>query len=75
MHDEQAKARKEKVCQEQECEEQWALLEQGVRNRCTSFVYCPFCANEMVTRCSVCGETVSDVDFHFCPWCGVKFSE
>ena len=69
------KARKEKVCQEQECEEQWDHLGPDIRKTSSAFVYCPFCANEMVTRCSACGETVSDTDFQFCPWCGDRFEE
>lgn len=66
-------AKKEKVCQEEECVDLWAEMPEDVRARCTSFVYCPFCANDMVTRCSACGETIHDVGFHYCPWCGVQF--
>jgi hypothetical protein len=66
-------AHKENICQEQECAESWSALSEDVRNHCTSFVYCPFCANEMVTRCSACGETLQDTDFNYCPWCGEQF--
>jgi hypothetical protein len=75
MDDPQTTARKEKVCQEQECEEQWEQLEPQVRKACMTFVYCPFCANEMVTRCSACGEAIADSDFQYCPWCGARFEE
>lgn len=67
--------RKEKVCQEEPCAEQWSELPDEVRRQCSTFVYCPFCANEMVTRCSSCGEQVHDYSFQFCPWCGAKFEE
>lgn len=75
MDEAAVKARKDKVCQEIECEEAWANLNEDVRNTGTAFQYCPFCANEMVTRCSVCHETISDTEFRFCPWCGVKFED
>ncbi len=68
-------AHKEKVCQEEMCAEQWEGVRPALRDACASFVYCPFCANEMITRCSACGETVTDYSFHFCPWCGAKFEE
>ena len=68
-------ARKEKVCQEEACAEQWEALPIEVRRGAGSFVYCPFCSNDMVTRCSNCGETVHDFSFNFCPWCGACFEE
>jgi predicted RNA-binding Zn-ribbon protein involved in translation (DUF1610 family) len=69
------KARKEKVCQEEMCAEDWEKLDPEVRKSCAAFVYCPFCANEMVTRCSACGETIHDFSFSYCPWCGSQFEE
>ena len=75
MDDAAVKARKDKVCQEMECEEAWSQLDELVRKEGIAFQYCPFCANEMVTRCSVCNETISDTEFQYCPWCGVKFEE
>jgi len=71
----EAKARKEKICQEEECSEMWEGLEPEVRSKCALFVYCPFCANEMVTRCSACGEAIHDSSFRFCPWCGASFQD
>ncbi len=68
-------ARKEKVCQEPDCQEQWQELPSGIIGQCGSFLYCPFCANEMVTRCSACGETLNDTGFKFCPYCGSHFEE
>ncbi len=68
-------ARKEKVCQEEACAESWQALSPEARRQCASFVYCPFCANEMITRCSICGEQVHDFSFRYCPWCGAKFEE
>jgi predicted RNA-binding Zn-ribbon protein involved in translation (DUF1610 family) len=69
------KARKEKVCQEEMCSDQWEALPAEVNTQCTTFVFCPFCANEMVTRCSVCNETIHDFGFRYCPWCGADFGE
>ncbi|MCB2228374.1 MAG: hypothetical protein KQH53_16970 [Desulfarculaceae bacterium] len=66
-------ARKEKVCQEEDCREQWQELPLEMREGCGDFLYCPFCANEMVTRCSGCGETLHDTGFKFCPYCGSQF--
>jgi predicted RNA-binding Zn-ribbon protein involved in translation (DUF1610 family) len=68
-------ARKEKVCQEQDCADQWSELSVEVRDQGRCFVYCPFCANEMVTRCSACGEAIHDTGFRYCPYCGVQFEE
>ncbi len=68
-------ARKEKVCQEQDCQDQWHDLSPEVRAQCGGFLYCPFCANEMVTRCSSCGEALHDTGFKFCPYCGSAFEE
>ncbi len=67
------KAMKEKVCREEDCQEQWNAISPDLRQQCDNFVYCPFCSGEMVTRCSVCGETISDSDYRFCPWCGADF--
>ena len=67
--------RKEKVCQEEQCAEQWSALSPDLRAQCATFVYCPFCANEMVTRCSSCGEAIHDAGFQVCPWCGAGFQE
>lgn len=67
------KAMKEKVCREEDCQEQWNAISPDLRQQCDNFVYCPFCSGEMVTRCSVCGETISDADYRFCPWCGADF--
>ena len=69
------KARKEKVCEEETCIDQWDDLPPAVRDNCATFVYCPFCANEMVIRCSACGENIHDFGFKFCPWCGAHFEE
>jgi hypothetical protein len=69
------KARKEKVCLEEQCTEQWEAMAPELKERCGSFVYCPFCAGEMVIRCSDCGETIHDSSFQFCPWCGTGFKE
>ncbi len=66
-------AMKQKVCREEDCQEQWNAISPDLRQQCDSFVYCPFCSGEMVTRCSVCGETISDSDYRFCPWCGADF--
>jgi len=68
-------ARKVKVCQEETCAENWEGLTPEVREKCSAFVFCPFCANEMVTRCSSCGESIHDFGFRYCPWCGAKFEE
>ncbi len=69
------KAHKEKVCQEHDCAEQWQELTSEARDQCASFIYCPFCANEMITRCSACGEGIHDTGFNFCPYCGSGFEE
>jgi predicted RNA-binding Zn-ribbon protein involved in translation (DUF1610 family) len=69
----QDNARKTKTCQEESCAEQWSNLSPELKDECTVFVYCPFCANEMITRCSACGEPINDVGYKFCPWCGVGF--
>jgi hypothetical protein len=66
-------ARKEKSCQEEQCVEQWDSVPMELRGQCSSFTYCPFCANEMQTRCSACNEPIHDTSFKFCPWCGVGF--
>jgi predicted RNA-binding Zn-ribbon protein involved in translation (DUF1610 family) len=68
-------AHKEKVCQEEICSDQWEALPLEVIKNAGSFIYCPFCANEMVTRCSACGEAVHDFSFNFCPWCGTCFED
>lgn len=68
-------AHKEKVCQEEICTDQWEALPPEVRAQCGAFVYCPFCATEMVTRCSDCGEVIHDFEFKYCPWCGAGFQE
>ncbi|MCB2188934.1 MAG: hypothetical protein KQJ78_21140 [Deltaproteobacteria bacterium] len=72
---EEKTARKEKVCQEEQCVEQWEEMPLELKNGCAAFVYCPFCANEMITRCSACGESIHDVGFKYCPWCGARFLE
>jgi len=69
------KARKEKVCLEEQCAEQWDGMAPELQEKCGGFVYCPFCAGEMVIRCSACGETIHDSSFQFCPWCGTGFKE
>ncbi|BEQ15584.1 hypothetical protein [Desulfoferula mesophila] len=66
-------ARKEKVCQEQDCQEQWQDMPLEAREQCGCFLYCPFCANEMITRCSACGEALHDTGFNYCPYCGAQF--
>ncbi len=66
-------ARKQKACQEEQCSEQWGNLSPELRDQCTSFTYCPFCANEMLIRCSACHEPLQDTNYKFCPWCGVSF--
>lgn len=66
---------KEKICQEEACQEQWESLTPEVRQGCAAFIYCPFCANEMVTRCTACGETITDDHFQYCPWCGAAFQD
>lgn len=71
--EEASKARKEKVCQEQDCAEGWSGLSQELRDQCAVFSYCPFCANELVVRCSACGEALQGSEFNYCPWCGVEF--
>ncbi|ADK84772.1 hypothetical protein Deba_1404 [Desulfarculus baarsii DSM 2075] len=68
-------ARKEKVCQEEACAENWEQLGEDWAAKCASFVFCPFCANEMITRCSACGEAIHDIGFKFCPWCGAQFEQ
>ena len=76
MHDVAAPhSHKEKVCQEEACAESWDELSPEVKHQCVSFIYCPFCANEMVTRCSACGEQIHDSGFAYCPWCGAAFAE
>ena len=61
-------ARKEKVCQEEACSENWETPHsRSPRKVAPTFVYCPFCANEMVTRCSACGEAIHDFGFHYLP--------
>ncbi len=73
--DEPKSARKEKICQEEDCREEWEQLPQAVREHTMNFVYCPFCASELVVRCSACGEIVTDANFTYCPWCGAKFEQ
>lgn len=68
-------AHKEKVCREEACTEQWEQLPPQVREHSGSFIYCPFCANEMIIRCSACGEELMDDKYHYCPWCGAHFAE
>lgn len=68
-------AHKEKVCQEQDCLEQWENLTPEARDQAGAFIYCPFCAMHMITRCSECGEALNDQGFKFCPWCGSSFED
>ncbi len=67
------KAQREKICREEECKEQWEQLPNSVKDVCTKFVYCPFCANEMIVRCSACNEFIHEISFGYCPWCGIEF--
>lgn len=64
---------KEKVCREHECEQQWGLLSPEAKAAFLTFVYCPYCSNELVIQCSNCHEQITDKDFKFCPWCGTNF--
>ena len=68
-------ARKAKSCPDETCAENWDSVPASVREQCFNFVYCPFCANEMVTRCSACGEAIGDFNYAFCPWCGARFED
>lgn len=66
-------AQKEKICLEQECQEPWEELGKVSAEHMAAFAYCPFCANQLMVRCSSCNEFINDTVFSFCPWCGDKF--
>jgi len=69
------KACGEKICVDPKCREQWGKLSQACRQEAASFVYCPFCAEELSVHCSACQETIGDSSFRFCPWCGRGFEK
>ncbi|MDR1396517.1 MAG: NOB1 family endonuclease [Desulfarculales bacterium] len=67
-------AYREKICLEQDCQDAWEEMVKHVdHNEISRFSYCPFCANQITTRCSACNEYVNDAVYRFCPWCGERF--
>jgi predicted RNA-binding Zn-ribbon protein involved in translation (DUF1610 family) len=63
----------EKVCHDNECTEKILNLPPDQASLFKTFVYCPYCAEELTLICQSCREELNSQDFKFCPWCGVKF--
>lgn len=69
----QEKARRTKTCDDPKCQERWTGLVDDDAKGTGDFTFCPFCAEELTTKCSACREPVSDPEFKYCPWCGQEF--
>ena len=67
------KARKQKICSDPKCREDFEELESSCGHKVLDFSYCPFCAEELAIHCSACKESVSDPNYNNCPWCGREF--
>lgn len=67
------KARKQKICSDPKCREDWEELGERCAGKAMDFSYCPFCAEELSIHCSVCHETLADTSYQYCPWCGKGF--
>lgn len=65
----------DKVCQETDCSEKMAELTPEQKQLFKSFIYCPYCAEEMTLICNNCHEQLTSADFKFCPWCGSEFGD
>jgi len=65
----------DKVCQETDCAEKMAELSPEQKQLFKSFIYCPYCAEEMTLICNNCHEQLTSADFKFCPWCGSEFGD
>ena len=68
-----APMRIEKICHDSDCAEKIAALSQEQADLCKTFVYCPYCAEELALVCPSCRETLQSGEFKFCPWCGQNF--
>ena len=71
----EVEARKQKMCSDPKCREDWEELESVCGHKAGEFSYCPFCAEELSVLCSVCHEAVPDPYFRYCPWCGREFQK
>ena len=69
------KAKTEKICLDNECQEIWKEFSGELSEITAKFVYCPICAEELHIQCSNCREPLHNTDFKFCPWCGAEFEE
>jgi RNA polymerase subunit RPABC4/transcription elongation factor Spt4 len=67
------KAKLEKLCLDNECQESWAKLPPESAAITADFVFCPYCSEELQLQCSACRESLTNKDFKFCPWCGAEF--
>ena len=67
------KARRRKICSNPKCQEHWQNMNKESEKSALDFIFCPFCAEELQTNCSVCEEPIGDSDYKFCPWCGKEF--
>jgi predicted RNA-binding Zn-ribbon protein involved in translation (DUF1610 family) len=65
----------EKNCRDSECREKLSSLTTDEMALFTKFTYCPFCSEELILVCQNCREELDNPDYHFCPWCGVKFAQ
>lgn len=68
-------ARVQKICLDNECSESWELHGEQLAPVAKSFVFCPYCSEELHLQCSACHEALSNKDYKFCPWCGAEFEE
>ncbi len=71
----EGKTRREKICADPNCREQWEKMGEACRVEAVGFTYCPFCAAELNIHCSACQETLNDPSFRYCPWCGREFDK
>ncbi len=69
------KARQRKMCADPKCREEWIKLEQTCPEAAASFIFCPFCAEELNMHCSSCHEALADPNYQYCPWCGREFEK
>jgi uncharacterized Zn-finger protein len=73
MNDTAMKAKIEKICLDNECQETWESQPSEVTNYTKEFIFCPYCSEELHLQCSACQEALSNKDYKFCPWCGAEF--